>query len=87
MADSKSDKEPVETGEGVTDLAAIERRLVAIEKTVWALANHAGVAVDPCPSCDSGTLQYKIEKSSRSFGRVRVECDTCDHADEDPAAS
>lgn len=86
MADSESDKGITEAGGGVADLAAIERRLVAIEKTVWALANHAGVAVDPCPSCDSGTLQYKIEKSSRSFGRVRVECDTCDHVDEDTAA-
>ena len=87
MAKSDSDKTPTESGGAVTDLAAIERRLVAIEKLVWALASHAGIAVDPCPACDSGTLQYKVDKSSRTFGRVRVECDTCDHADDDAAAS
>ncbi len=87
MAKSDPDRERIESGKAVTDLAAIERRLVAIEKLVWALASHAGIAVDPCPSCDSGTLQYKVDKSSRTFGRVRVECDSCDHVDEDAAAS
>ena len=63
------------------ELAGIERRLAAI----WALAKHAGVAVEPCPSCDSGTLQYKIEKSDRTFGRVRQECDSCGHTGDESA--
>tara|TARA_R110002095_G_scaffold145393_1_gene125819 strand:+ start:1020 stop:1283 length:264 start_codon:yes stop_codon:yes gene_type:complete len=85
MADSESDNGLAQRRGEVSDLAAIERRLAAIEKVVWALATHAGIAVDPCPSCESGTLQYKIDKSRRSFGKVRVECDTCDHASEDGA--
>ncbi|WP_417490286.1 hypothetical protein [Maricaulis sp.] len=67
------------------DLAGIERRLAAIERAIWALAKHAGVAVEPCPSCDSGTLQYKIEKSDRTFGRVRKECDSCGHTGDESA--
>jgi uncharacterized protein (DUF983 family) len=59
----------------------LERRLDSIERMVWAIATHAGLAVDACPSCDEGSLQYRLDKSSRGFGRVRANCDTCEHED------
>tara|TARA_R110000868_G_scaffold102686_2_gene282924 strand:+ start:5703 stop:5909 length:207 start_codon:yes stop_codon:yes gene_type:complete len=49
MADSESDNGLAQRRSEVSDLAAIERRLAAIEKVVWALATHAGIAVDPLP--------------------------------------
>jgi len=87
MAETEHDSAGKPSASPRGELAEIERRLAAIERAIWALARHAGVAVEPCPSCDSGTLQYKIEKADRTFGRVYGKCDTCGHTRDEPVGS